>query len=68
MDNNNVNADNQQNPAILNSAQHLFDVDPRVMCTICFEKGCDFQTTCRHIFHSKCIALWRKKNEKCPNC
>lgn len=36
-------------------------------CSICFEQG-DFQLSCGHIFHKRCITEWKKRKHSCPNC
>ena len=37
-------------------------------CPICYEKGCDFETKCKHTFHIECIQKWYSKKRQCPMC
>ena len=40
-------------------------------CTICLDKIYfynNYNLTCGHIFHKKCIKNWLKKNNECPIC
>lgn len=36
-------------------------------CSICFEQG-DYQLSCGHVFHKKCILEWKKRQHSCPLC
>lgn len=40
-------------------------------CCICYENINNedlHQTICNHIFHNKCISLWKERNNTCPIC
>lgn len=42
-------------------------------CSICFESvqaSCEFETSCRHIFHKSCMSEWIVQCDKntCPMC
>jgi hypothetical protein len=41
-------------------------------CTICLEQFIPsdsiYEIKCKHIFHSKCLNLWYKRNKCCPVC
>jgi len=45
---------------------------PSMTCSICYEpltKGKTLKTTCKHVFHAKCIKGWYKtRHNSCPMC
>jgi hypothetical protein len=45
--------------------ENLQEIDTQ--CAICFEQG-DFQLTCGHIFHKRCIKKWKQRQHSCPLC
>ena len=45
--------------------EQLNEIDTQ--CSICFEQG-DFQLSCGHIFHKRCIVQWKKRQHSCPLC
>ena len=51
--------------------QELYD--RQESCSICLEKMCEdppvsLLDSCRHAFHSECIAEWQSENDTCPLC
>lgn len=43
----------------------LHEIDTQ--CSICFEQG-DYQLSCGHVFHKRCIQQWKMRQHSCPNC
>lgn len=37
------------------------------LCSICYDHG-DYQLTCGHIFHERCISKWKERSRSCPLC
>lgn len=38
------------------------------LCVICLGSGVALVTLCHHAFHTKCLVLWSKRSNKCPEC
>lgn len=38
-----------------------------IQCSICLEQG-DYQLSCGHVFHKRCITEWKKRQHSCPLC
>jgi len=53
---------------------YVFDSSSGYLCSICLdsldEEEAEIYTVpkCEHIFHKRCITLWKKESSKCPCC
>lgn len=45
--------------------QEFNEID--IQCAICYDQG-DYQLTCGHVFHERCIAKWQERSRSCPLC
>merc|ERR1719283_626052 len=53
---------------------YVFESSSGYLCSICFdtldEEEAEIYTVpkCKHIFHKRCISVWKKESSKCPCC